>query len=83
MADIITVTLRLFGAFREHGEQLHLSLPAGSTVSAVKSALARQLPQEAALIADSALADDSSVLAEDAPLSAHATLAILPPVCGG
>lgn len=82
MSDI-TLTIRLFGAFREHGQQLALSLPQGATAAEVKSALAIQLPAEAALIHDSALADDTQVLDEHAVFSHDAMLAILPPVCGG
>lgn len=82
MTDI-TLRLRCFGAFRNHAEQLELSVPQGADIAAIKAALAAQLPAESALIADSVLADDRAVLTEDIRFTADAELAILPPVCGG
>lgn len=80
MADI---TLRFFGAFRSHGESMTLTVADDATAAAVKAALVKALPTEATLIADSALASDDRVLAEDAPCGGYTQLAILPPVCGG
>lgn len=82
MSDI-TVSVRCFGAFRNHGERLEVTVPAGATITDVKAALTQYLPAESALIADSVLADDHAVLAEDAAFTADTQLAILPPVCGG
>lgn len=80
---MIDITLRLFGAFREHGQTVVLTLPKGASAAEVKAALGKAIPADPALIADSALADDSTILPGDAVFDADTALAILPPVCGG
>ena len=82
MTDI-TLTLRLFGAFREYGQAVAFTVPQGATASQVKAALGKAIPADPALIADSALADDNAVLPDDATFAHDAELAVLPPVCGG
>lgn len=91
MSGSITLTISLFGAFRPHGngEAITLEVPQGASVSEVKNHLKAALKKarpdfdKAALVDESALADDTQILAEDMTLSASTTLAILPPVCGG
>lgn len=91
MSGSINLFIQLFGAFRPYGngETMVLEVPQGASVSEVKShlkaALRKACPDfdKAALVDESALADDTQILAEDMTLNANTTLAILPPVCGG
>lgn len=83
MSDI-NITVRLFGAFRQYGEKISFTIPAGSTAQDVRSRLASELKLEnAGLVNDSALANDNEILDGNAPLTQDSELAILPPVCGG
>lgn len=85
MADsTIKITLRLFGAFRAHGETLALEMPVGCSVQMIKDALRKKLPaNDAALVADSAIGNDREIIMDDRVFDKDAALAILPPVCGG
>lgn len=81
---MITVSVKLYGAFRKYGEKIELSVTEGSPVSAVKKALAAQLGNESMpLIGDSVLANDEAILPPDYVLDKDGSLSILPPVCGG
>lgn len=83
MAEI-TITMRLFGAFRKYGEKVVFTMPSGCGAAAVKEKLAEVLGHvDKNLIHDSALANDNEIIGIDAVLSKDARLAILPPVCGG
>lgn len=83
MSDI-TITINLFGAFRDYGDSRSLTLPMGSTTADAKLKLADMLDQKGRqLVADSAMANDSAILPDDHLLHADANLSILPPVCGG
>lgn len=75
------VVLQLFGAFRDYGNELVLSVPDGASIANVRLATQEQLPDASALIALSRFASDTALLEETA--SAPATLAIIPPVSGG
>lgn len=80
----ITLHIQLFGAFREYGESVELTVPEGSGAQVVRDALAQELGMsDKSLITDSALASENSVLDEQAIFEQDAKLAILPPVCGG
>ena len=80
----ITLTIQLFGAFREYGDVVDLKVPAGSDLQDLKKALVNKLGEgQAALIQDSALATQTTVLTTNTNLTKDTTLAILPPVCGG
>lgn len=83
MTETVTLTLRLFGALREHGESVTVTVPKGASVAQVKAALHASLAAPEPLIDDSALADEREVLPESAIFAQDAELAILPPVCGG
>lgn len=84
MSGSITLTINLFGAFRGHenGKPLTLALPYGATLAEVRHALKAALNNHP-LIDNSALADDTQILPEDAVFRHDTQLAILPPVCGG
>jgi len=90
MSQTIEITIRLFGAFRKfHNAPLTLFLPAGCSVTDIKTALGHALTSLNPAFADqelldkSVLADDRAVLAPGATLQQNCQLAILPPVCGG
>lgn len=89
MTQPITLSIRMFGAFRKfHPGTLEITVPSGSTTAAVKTALADTLRQEHAhfndeLISKSVLADNQRVLDADETITTPLALAILPPVCGG
>jgi molybdopterin converting factor small subunit len=83
MTDI-TITMRLFGAFRKHGEHVTFAAPKGATAAEIKARLAQVVAEaDPKLVHDSALANDDEILPDDAVLTADCRLAILPPVCGG
>lgn len=90
LADI-TLTIRLFGAFRQYdtGEPLRLKLPAGADLPAVKGVLTAALAErhpgfsDQALVEAAALATDDAILPADTTITNDQTLAVLPPVCGG
>ncbi len=81
MSDI-SIHMKLFGAFRKFGESLDFSMPVGSTIAEVKTALQQKLNGEG-LVFDSVLANDNSILRDHDVLDKDAELSILPPVCGG
>lgn len=91
MSGSITLTISLFGAFRPYAnsDALSLEVPQGANIAEIKNRLKAALKQlrpefdKEALVDDSALADATQVLAEDATLTENTKLAILPPVCGG
>ena len=78
----ITIHMKLFGGFRKFGESLDFSVPAGSTVVAIKATLQEKLNGDR-LVLDSVLANDSNILRDNDILSSDTELSILPPVCGG
>ena len=83
MTDI-TITMRLFGAFRKYGEKVSFTVPSGCTATDIKEKLAEVLKlADKNLIRDSALASDNEIIGGDTVLTKDSHLAILPPVCGG
>ena len=83
MADI-TITMRLFGAFRKYGENVTFTVPRGATTDVVKNELAVVLKMpDNSLIKDSVIANDSEIMDIKTALTQDCRLAILPPVCGG
>jgi molybdopterin converting factor small subunit len=90
MSLYATLTIRMFGVFKNHHpSHITLQIPDGSQVSAIKAALAEQLQQqspnlfESDWLNQSVLANDQRILSPDEFIHGNATLAILPPVCGG
>ena len=80
----ITISIRLFGAFRKYGEVAVLEAPAGVGMDELKELLSRWIGgMEAPLVAASVFANEKEVLAAGAVLEKDADLAVLPPVCGG
>ena len=86
----ITLSIKLFGAFRKyHAGTLNVDVAAGSSAQAVKAAIAAALRQanptfaDDELISKSALANHQRVFSNSETIVATTDLAILPPVCGG
>ncbi len=80
----IKINIKLFGAFREFGEAVMLSVPIGSSAVDVKEALAQTLDQKNhSLVEVSVLANDNAILQESEVFNVDTELSILPPVCGG
>jgi sulfur-carrier protein len=86
----MTVTLSLFGAFRDYDPsgQVQLDLPADATIADLRTALDRHARAHWSgyrpeLLNASAFASSCEVLRDREPLPADGLLAILPPVSGG
>jgi molybdopterin converting factor small subunit len=78
------IDVQLFGAFRPLGSKITFNVDDAAKVSDVRRIFAQHIPEDLhELLAVSRFADERAVLAEDAPLSPGASLAILPPVSGG
>lgn len=80
----VTVKMRLYGAFRKFDDNVQLSVPLGSSVTAVQEALCQALgPQARDLVMDSVIANDQTILPPAFVIDVDSNLSILPPVCGG
>jgi sulfur-carrier protein len=86
----MTITLNLYGAFRDHAAdgRVELALADGACVADLRAALeaharAHWTGFNPALLRVSAFASDSEVLRDADPLPADGRVAILPPVSGG
>ncbi len=80
----ISVTVKLFGAFRQYGDTVNFNAPAGCSVRIVREKIAALLKLPSAdLVNDSALALDDEIVQENTVFTRDCALAILPPVCGG
>lgn len=79
------VTVELFGRLRDAGlgDRVELEAEDGSTAREVLEALAARLGDGAGLLAGAALATEREVLSRESIVPAGASLAALPPVCGG
>ncbi len=83
------ITLKLFGAFRNYGNEIILSLPEKSTVADVRQVLSNILKGKktnlnvAELIAHSRFSTDTALLEENTLVRENTSLALLPPVSGG
>lgn len=92
-ATAVEIRVRLFGAFRRWSPDgaLRLAAPPGTSAAALRALLLAALERldarfdGQALVAASALADESCLLDEgwSVPAGGPVELAILPPVCGG
>ena len=81
---MINYSIKCFGVFRQFGDQLNVSVNAGSSVQQIKAALVQQLgEQHKTLVGESVLANDNAILPNAYILQEEAPLSILPPVCGG
>lgn len=90
MQSSVKIEISLFGAFRKYSNApLLLDVPNGATLQELKNRIRASLeshfPQfdQPSLIDDSALADEREVLRQGYICTRNASLALLPPVCGG
>jgi molybdopterin synthase sulfur carrier subunit len=74
--------LSLFGPLRQYGE-VTLQVEGSITVRDARELLRKQLPPQAAVVAQSAFADDERVLRDEDLLQGDAHYSVLPPVAGG
>lgn len=80
----IKITMKLFGAFRAYGDVAEFTVAGGSSVAEIKKALVELIGERAqALVLDSAVANDETILDGAHVINHDVRLSILPPVCGG
>ncbi|HTP29469.1 MAG TPA: hypothetical protein VMK12_27865 [Anaeromyxobacteraceae bacterium] len=89
----VRVRVRLFGALRKYSSEPEIAfdVPRNTRVAALREHLTEILKRthpafDGALITASVLADESRILREDEEVGTsadEASLALLPPVCGG
>lgn len=77
-----SIQVRLFGAFRNHQQELNLEIEPEATVQDLKKILSRHFDDQN-LVQASALADEKQILLPEELIGSRTWLAILPPVCGG
>lgn len=89
-SEKINISVQLFGAFRRvHPHPVELSVQKNTSIKAVKSALESALRElnptfdDAELLSKSVLANNQTIYRDDDVIGESATIAILPPVCGG
>ena len=80
----ITVHIQYFGAFRDLGDGVSVTVDAPATIAKIKQSLLKSIdPQHGTLVANSVLASDDTILQDGDCIDDAITLSILPPVCGG
>lgn len=87
----MTLTLKLFGAFREldPAGQITLDLPTGASIADARAAFAMQAQARwgehfrPGLLAVSAFANETEILRDADAIGTARELALLPPVSGG
>jgi hypothetical protein len=87
----ITITVKLFGEWREYSQdaEVSLKLPINADVATLKQTFIKSLNQElisdnsTALLNSSVFANESEVLSSAAQFTQDQMLTIWPPVCGG
>ena len=80
----ITVYIQYFGAFRDLGDGVSITVATPATIKQVKQSLLECIePQHENLIKNSVLATNDTILQDGDYIDDDATLSILPPVCGG
>ena len=88
--DKLNISVQLFGAFRRvHPHPVELCIERNTKIKAVKSALENALRElnpafdDTELLNKSVLANNQKIYQDDDVIVESATIAILPPVCGG
>ena len=83
------IKLQLFGAFRNYGNEVSITLPKGSIIANLRPELLTIFSDKELgfdkqnLINSSRFANDETILDEDSLINENDNLAILPPVSGG
>lgn len=88
--DKLNISVQLFGAFRRvHPHPVALSVEKNTKIKEIKSALENALRElnpafnDTELLNKSVLANNQKIYQDDDTIVESATIAILPPVCGG
>lgn len=79
------IELKLFAVARQlvGCDTIAIDLPAGATVSALRAALAEQVPALAPILSRVMFAVNADYAADDTVIGAGAEVACIPPVSGG
>ncbi|MBI4925458.1 MAG: hypothetical protein HY843_05990 [Bdellovibrio sp.] len=88
---MISVRFKLFGAFRKYsnGENIEFQIPENSGLNEVRYKLVQKLKElhpefnEEKLVFDSAIANETRILAKEYLFEQDGSFSVLPPVCGG
>ena len=88
--DKLNISVQLFGAFRRvHSQPVVLSIEKNTKIKEIKTSLGCALRElnpafnDMELLNKSVLANNQKIYQDDDMISESATIAILPPVCGG
>ena len=81
----MTLTIHLFAHARElaGADRVTVEVPSGSTVAALRAALATSFPTLASLLASSAIAVNHDFVDATHTIHANDEIAVIPPVSGG
>ena len=79
------VKVKMFAAARQqvNADSVAVELPAGGTVSALRTALAQQHPELGSLLSQSLLAVGEEYASDGTVVSEDVDVALIPPVSGG
>lgn len=91
MSMPLSITIKLFGAFRNYfeGEEVVLSVEKGTSIQQLRTVLMEKISHcyprisNLGLLQQSVFANQKSIMEEEEILTCDTALAILPPVCGG
>ena len=80
----ITVHIQYFGAFRDLGDGISVTVETPATIAKVKQSLLNSIaPHHENLVKNSVLATHNTILQDEDCIDDATPLSILPPVCGG
>ncbi len=81
---MIEVRLKLYGAFKEFGDEKTIKIVKDSKISDLRKALKDNfLKDQTELLDASAISDDNNILEDNYMIQSNQVLSLLPPVCGG
>jgi len=81
----MTVTIRLFALARDlaNTDSIRVELPSGANVAALRSQIAAEHPELAAILSTCMFAVDNEFATDDMVIDSTMEIACLPPVSGG
>ena len=79
----MNITIEFFGAFREYGDNLTISLPNNATIQDIRPLIKGKINAPANLLEASRFATATAILPEDYALTNGDIITIIPPVAGG
>lgn len=80
---MIELKVRLFGAMRRYGTEAKIEVSEPVSPLVLRKKLGEKFGWDQTLLSESAIANESAILAETALIDRSCTVAVLPPVCGG